>query len=316
MQNLIFSLNIVLPLVIMMSLGWFLKYFKVCDDSFFKYGNKLTFKVFLPLLLFNNVYSSDIASSFNLKLIVFVVSAILITIILLILIIPKIEKENRNRGVLIQALLRTNYILFGVPVYMNLFGQEGIGTTSMIAVIAIPLYNFLSVIVLSIYSNKETNNNLEIKNTILDIVKNPLIIACVIGIAMASIGIKLPNVLEKTILDISKIATPFALIIIGGEFGIVNAVKNVKYIVWVSIFKLIVIPGIILLSAILIGFRQQELGVLLAVFASPIAIASYAMAQNAKANDELAGQLVATTTIISSFTIFCFIVILKNYSLI
>jgi hypothetical protein len=316
MQNLIFSLNIVLPLVIMMSLGWFLKYFKVCDDSFFKYGNKLTFKVFLPLLLFNNVYSSDIASSFNLKLIVFVVSVIFITIILLILIIPKIEKENRNRGVLIQALLRTNYILFGVPVYMNLFGQEGIGTTSMIAVIAIPLYNFLSVIVLAIYSNKETNNNSEIKNTIVDIAKNPLIIACVIGIAMASIGIKLPNVLEKTILDISKIATPFALIIIGGEFGIVNAMKNVKYIVWVSIFKLIVIPGIIILSAILIGFRQQELGVLLAVFASPIAIASYAMAQNAKANDELAGQLVATTTIISSFTIFCFILILKSFSLI
>lgn len=316
MHNFIFSLNVVLPLIIMMSVGWLLKYFKVCDENFFKTANKLTFKVFLPLMLFNNIYSSDIKSSFNLRLIFFVVASILITVILLTLIIPKIEKQNRNRGVLIQALFRSNYILFGVPVCMNLFGQANMGITSMLAVFVIPLYNFLSVLVLAIYSNKESNETMEIKKTIMDIVKNPLIIACAIGIVMATIGLKLPNVFEKTISDISKIATPFALIILGGDFGVKDALKNIKYIVWVSMFKLIVIPAIIILAAILIGFRQFELGVLLSIFASPIAIASYVMAQNVNSNDELAGQLVATTTILSSLTIFCFIFILKSYNFI
>ena len=316
MQNFIFSLNVVLPLIIMMSVGWLLEYFKVCDENFFKTANKLTFKLFLPLMLFNNIYSSDIKSSFNLKLIFFVVASILITVILLSLIIPRIEKQNRNRGVLIQALFRSNYILFGVPVCMNLFGQADMGITSMLAVFVIPLYNFLSVVVLSIYSNKENNETMEIKKTIMDIIKNPLIIACAIGIVMATIGLKLPNVFEKTISDISKIATPFALIILGGDFGVKDALKNIKYIVWVSIFKLIVIPAIIILVAILIGFRQFELGVLLSIFASPIAIASYVMAQNVNSNDELAGQLVATTTILSSLTIFCFIFILKSYNFI
>jgi len=316
MQNFIFSLNVVLPLIIMMSVGWVLKYFKVCDENFFKTANKLTFKLFLPLMLFNNIYSSDIQSSFNLRLIVFVVSSILITVILVTLIIPRIEKQNANRGVLIQALFRSNYILFGVPVCMNLFAQADMGITSMLAVFVVPLYNFLAVVVLATYANKGNNEVGSIKKTLMDVVKNPLIIACVIGIVMASIGLKIPNVLEKTIIDISKIATPFALIILGGEFAIGDALKNIKYIAWVSIFKLIIIPAIIISSAILIGFRQFELGVLLSIFASPIAVASYVMAQNVNSNDELAGQLVATTTILSSFTIFCFILILKSYSFI
>ncbi|MBU3145289.1 AEC family transporter [Clostridium sp. CF012] len=316
MQNFIFSLNVVLPLIIMMCVGWVLKYFKVCDENFFKTANKLTFKLFLPLMLFNNIYSSDIQSSFNLRLIVFVVSSILITVILLTLIIPRIEKKNNNRGVLIQALFRSNYILFGVPICMNLFGQADLGITSMLAVFVVPLYNFLSVAVLAIYANKENNEGRSIKKTLMDVVKNPLIISCVIGIAMAATGIKLPNVLEKTVLDISKIATPFALIILGGDFVVGDALKNIKYIIWVSTFKLIVIPGIIIISAVLIGFRQFELGVLLSIFASPIAISSYVMAQNVKSNDELAGQLVATSTILSSFTIFLFVLILKNYNLI
>ncbi len=316
MQNFIFSLNVVLPLIIMMVIGWGLKYFKVCDENFFKTANKLTFKLFLPLMLFNNIYLSDMQSSFNLRLIVFVVACILITVILLILIVPKIEKQNRNRGVLIQALFRSNYILFGVPVCMNLFGQADMGITSMLAVFVVPLYNFLSVAVLAIYANKENNESTSVKKTLMDIVKNPLIISCFIGIAMATTGIKIPNVLEKTIFDISKIATPFALIILGGEFAVRDAFKNIKYIIWVSAFKLIVIPGIIIFSAILIGFRQLELGVLIAIFASPIAIASYVMAQNVKSNDELAGQLVATTTILSAFTIFSFIFILKSYGFI
>ena len=316
MQNFIFSLNVTLPLVIMMSLGWLLKYFKVCDENFFKTANKLIFKIFLPLMLFNNIYSSDIQSSFNQRLIIFTVASILITVILLILIIPRLEKQNRNRGVLIQALFRSNYILFGVPLCMNLFGQSDMGITSMLAVFVVPLYNLISVAVLGIYANKGKMGSKQMKKTLMDIVKNPLIIACAIGIVMATAGVKLPNVLEKTISDISKIATPFALIILGGDFAVKGVLKNIKYVIWVSTFRLIVIPGIIILSAIFMGFRQFELAVLLSVFASPIAIASYVMAQNMEANDELAGQLVATTTILSSFTLFCFIFILKSYNLI
>jgi len=313
MQNFIFSLNVVLPLLIMMGVGWGLKYFKICDEIFFKTANKLTFKLFLPLMLFNNIYLSDIQSTFNLRLIVFVVCSILVTFILLTLIIPRIEKQNINRGVLIQALFRSNYVLFGVPICMNLFGQADMGITSMLAVFVVPLYNFLAVVVLAEYENKENNEARSIKKTLMDVIKNPLIISCVLGIIMAVTGIKLPNVIAKTVLDISKIATPFALIILGGSFVVGDALKNIKYIAWVSIFKLIVIPGIIILSAILIGFRQFELGVLISIFASPIAVSSYVMAQNVKSNDELAGQLVATTTILSSFTIFCFILILKSY---
>lgn len=310
-ENLIFSINVVLPMFLIMCLGTFLRKINIFDEEFLKTANRFTFKVLLPALLFNNIYKSKITDTFNAKLVIFAVCTVLIVITLLVIIVPKLEKNNKNRGVLIQAMFRSNYVLFGIPLCTNIFGESSIGITSMLIAVIVPLYNFMAVIILNIYSK----DKVQIKDTVLDVLKNPLIVASTLGIAASLLNIKLPTSAEKTISDVAIIATPLALMILGGEFEISNVYKNINYIFTVCLVKLIFVPGMVLPLAVLFGFRGIELGTLFSMITAPVAVSSFTMAQHCDANYELAGQIVFITTILSSLTIFMFIYILKILAL-
>lgn len=116
MENLILSFNVVAPLCIVMALGYFLKYINILDNSSVKVMNNATFKVFLPTLLFYNIYTTDLGSVFNPKLMIFATLSIIVLFGTLFLIIPIIEKDNSKRGVMIQGIFRSNFVLFGIPV--------------------------------------------------------------------------------------------------------------------------------------------------------------------------------------------------------
>lgn len=310
MDNLIFSINVVLPLFLTMCLGTFLRKINIFDEIFLKKANNFIFKALLPTLLFKNIYTSKISDVFNGKVVLFAVLIVFILIMLLVVIVPKFEKENKNRGVLIQGMFRSNFVLFGIPLATNIAGSEGATITAMLIAIVIPIYNLSCVVILNIYSK----DNLDFKETFKDIAKNPLIIGSITGVLTSVLNINLPLTIEKTISDIASIATPLALIILGGEFEIGNVYKNKKYIVIVSFVKLILVPAIVMPVAILLKFRGPELVALFAMAAAPIAVSSFTMAQQCDSNYELAGQIVFITTILSSFTIFVFTYIFKAIS--
>ncbi len=311
MDNLIFSLNVVLPLLLLMFLGTFLRKIKIFDKYFLKKTNNFAFSVLLPVLLFNNIYNSEISEEVNLQFILFAISIVLLTIGIMFIIVPKFEKDNRNRGVIIQGLYRSNFILFGVPLCINIFGEEGAGIVTALIAIIIPLYNFLAVLILDVY----TDEKVSYKKTVMSILKNPLIIGSLLGITMSALQIKLPTPVEKTISDIAKAATPIALMVLGGEIEIKNMWGNMKYLVWVSLGKLFIIPALVVLVSIAFGYRGVELCALFSMVAPSASVSSYTMAQQCDCNYELAGQIVFFTTIVSPFSIFLFIFILKTAGL-
>lgn len=311
MENFIFSLNVVLPLFIMMCLGAFLRKINIFNDDFLNTANSFTFKVLLPVLLFYSIYKSEISETVNVKFLGFAVCVVFVTIGLLFLIVPKLEKDKRNIGVIIQGLYRSNFVLFGIPLCTNIFGEAGLGVTSTLIAIIVPVYNFTAVIILDIYSK----DKLEIKETVIGILKNPLIIGSVIGILVSSAGLKMPSALEKTVSDISKMATPLALMVLGGEFKISNVYKNLKYIAMVTAGKLFIIPPVVVAVAVALGYRGAELGALFCMVAPPVSVSSYTMAQQSQCNYELAGQIVFMTTLFSSISIFIFVFTFKSIGL-
>ena len=311
MNNFIFSLNVVLPLVILMFLGVFLRKIKIFDEDFLKKLNSFTFKVLLPIHLFNNIYTSKISEKVDLFYVLFAVILVLGTIGILFIIIPKHENDTKNRGVLIQGLYRSNFIIFGMPLCANIFGDEGLAVVTTLIAIIIPIYNFAAVIILDLFTDDGQNY----KETLVSILTNPLIIGSFVGIIASVFQIKLPSALNKTIADVAKTATPMALIALGGEIEISNVWKNIKYLVFVSAGKLFIIPGITTLISIVFGYRGVELCALLCMMAPSTAVSSYTMAQQHDCNHELAGQIVFFTTIISPFSIFLFVFILKTTGL-
>jgi predicted permease len=76
--------------------------------------------------------------------------------------------------------------------------------------------------------------------------------------------------------------------------------------------KVVLIPAIMLPIAALLGFDQLEMAILLAVFATPNAVSSYAMARSYEADYELAGEIITLGTLLSVVTMFVFITMAKS----
>ena len=214
MNNMIISINVIMPLFITIILGYFIRQIGLFDEHTVKIMNNVTFKTLLPILIFNNVYNTNIAGVFNGKLMIFAISSILIICISMCIFIPLIEKDNKKRGVLIQTIFRSNFVLFALPIVTSLFGEENSGVPSLLIAAIIPMFNFLAVVVLEAFRG----GNIDTKKIMKGIVTNPLIIGCVVAVVMILLGIKLPYILEKTVNDVSKAATPLALIILGASF--------------------------------------------------------------------------------------------------
>ena len=98
MENFILSLNVVLPLFLIMAVGYLLRRIGLLDDTVLPKLNSLVFKAFLPMMLFNNIYHSDLESMMNPKLILTAVVSILVIFGVLCLVIPRIEKDGPRRG--------------------------------------------------------------------------------------------------------------------------------------------------------------------------------------------------------------------------
>ncbi|WP_317853655.1 AEC family transporter [Chakrabartyella piscis] len=301
------SFTVVFPLVCMMSLGYVLRVVGIFNELFLKQLNKLCFKVFLPTLLFTNLYQSSFEFGSAIPMIVFGTTSVLIIFFLLVWIVPRFVTENRDRGVMIQGIFRSNFVLFGIPMIISLFGTEKTGVAVIMIALVVPLFNVLSVIILEIYSGHKTN----FLSIIQGVAKNPLLIASVLGFVFLGLGIKIPLLMQDVLLDISQVTTPLALIALGGEFQFSGVAKYKKLLSGAILGKLVLVPLFGITSAVLLGFRGIELAVLMAMFVSPTAVSSFTMAQSVGANDELAGQIVVWNSILAIVSIFIWVTILQ-----
>ena len=312
MDNLILSFNVIFPLFVTMALGYILKQLKMFDEKTLKIMNNLVFKVFLPILLFNNIYNTNLKDSFNIKLLSFCIISVIISFLLVTLIVPIIEKNNKKRGVMIQGIFRSNFVLFGLPVAISLFGEGQAGVIAILISVVVPMFNMLSVIALEIFRGGSIN----IKKIIKGIITNPLIIASALGLSMLLLNIKFPIFITKSISDISKIATPLSLILLGGSFNFCDIKTHIKQTSICVLGKLILLPIIMIPIGIYLGFRNIELVGIMLIFASPTAVSSFTMAQKMDGDDDLAAQIVVFTSAFCIITVFLWIFILKQFSFI
>ena len=312
LSDLLFSANVIVPIFLLIMLGYALTRLKVWDAHFLKIANNVCFKVLLPVLLFYNVATANIFEVFNGKLIIYVCLCACALCGLLFLIVPLFVKDKKRRGVMIQGTFRSNFLLFGVPLGLSIGGAAGSVLAAVVASFYVPVINMLSVISLYAFSDAE---NKSLKSALLGIVKNPLVIGGVSGLVFSlirnSIGFELPYMIDTTLSNIKSTATPLAFLILGGDLKFGNMLRNVKFSIFSVLGKTVLIPAMMLPISALLGFNQLEMAILVAVFATPNAVSSYAMARNYEADYDLAGEIITLGTLLSILTIFVFITITK-----
>ncbi len=323
-ENLAISVNAVLPLIICMAAGYLFRRTKLVDEGFCRKCNTFCFKTFLPLMIFMNVYNSDLESAVQPGAFLFAAAAVLVIFAAAFLIIPRIVKKvsvdsagspvsaASRQAVLIQCIFRSNFVIFGYQVVANVYGAGEAAVASVMAAIVVPLYNVLAVITLEYFTNSKNG----LRPVILGIIKNPLIIGAVAALLFKLSGLTLPAPLYTGLSDMAGMATPLALVVLGGTFHFDALRRNAGALAIGTLGKIVVAPLVMVPIAAALGFRDANLLSLVIVFASPAAVNSYTMAAAYGHDPELAGQLVVVTSVLSMVSVFGWIFLLRTLGLI
>ena len=314
MESLRLSFEAIAPIFILMLLGYVFKCLRVADKKGFDLINKLVFKAFLPVLLFYNIYKTETASGvFDPRLIIFTIIGILFVFVAGYFSVFFLSKENRKRGVMLQGFFRANYAILGIPLVSYICGEEARGLASLMVAVIVPMFNILAVIALERF--REGSNKLNFPELIKGVIKNPLIIGCAIGLLFFALDLKLPYVIEKSVSDISSIATPLAIIALGAGFEFSGIRGYAREIAIVVIARLVIIPLIILSAAIMIGFTGEAIACLLITFGGPIAVSSFSMSQQMGGDEKLSAQVIVISSALCLFTLFLWIFALSSLGL-
>ena len=331
MNIFLFAFNAISPIILLILLGYILKKINFLDEGWFKKGNKFVFRVCLPVLLFMNVYHIESLAEINWTVVLYAEIIIVCMFFLGLLLVKATIPEDRQKGVILQCVFRSNFAIIGIPLAESLGGAEAMGIASVLSAFSIPTFNILAVIALTMFHKDENGHTASIVDTLKKIATNPLIIGVVCGLVVLGIRSLIPtsaggelafsiqnNIpwLYNALNNISKISSPLALIILGGQFDFAAVKELKKQIIIGTLARVVAVPTIALSVAIvlstytnLLTFSPAVYPALIALFGSPVAVSSAIMAQEMDNDGTLAGQLVVWTSIASIFTIFFFVVV-------
>ncbi len=313
MESLILSTNAIVPIFIMMLVGYVIKRLGLVSKSVLDSMNSLVFKVFLPTLLFYNIYSTSSIENFDWKIILFTFLSVFAVFAIGLAVIPLFSKENRRRSTILQGIFRSNFAILGIPLINSICGDKVSGLTYLMVAIVVPLFNILAVVSFLVFS--KNGNSFNAKSFLKGLATNPLIIGCLLGLLFYGLKLELPFVLEKAVADISKIATPLSIVILGAEFTLPALKSYRKEIIFTVSARLIVVPMLIVTAAVLCGFKGEALACMLVVGGAPVAVSSFSTAQAMGGDGELAAQIVVVSSALCIFTLFGWIYLLSSLGL-
>lgn len=314
LENVLYAVNTILPVFLILFLGYFLKRKKMFDDAFITTSSTIVYKVALPTFLFLKLADADFKTTFYPEEVIFILSGILISYSLIWFGARFFIKDNRDLGVFVQGSFRSNFAIVGLAIIYNVFGDEGLTKGTVILAFIVGMLNILSVTVLESTLRPESRTN--VLKLFFNILKVPMIIAIIVSLPFSLFEIALPEAIVTTGDYLAALTLPLALIGIGGSLNFTQLRKASGMAVSAATIKIFVIPLLLTLVAYLIGFTGDTLGIIFIFFACPTAIVSFIMAKSLGGNEKLAGNIVVISTVGSVLTISTGIFILKFFELI
>ncbi len=333
----LFSLNAVMPILTLMLLGYCLRRGGFFDDSFLKMANRLVFRVGLPVLLFYNVYSIGGLQDIRWPTVLYALVIVLILFFIGALCARTLVSDDRRRGVLWQCTFRSNLAVIGLPLAQSLGGAAGVASVSLLNAFTIPFFNVLAVLALSAYAPGQSENRAErLRGIGKKVITNPLIIGVALGFVCLGIRACLPCgedglpvfslkrdvvFLYTAIQYLAQLATPLALLVLGGQFRFDVLGDMKKEIVLGTALRVLAAPIVGVGAAVLmahlgiLSLSAGDYAAMVALFGSPVAVSSAVMAGEMGSDDRLASQYVVWTSIASMGSIFLTVLLLRGVGL-
>jgi len=319
------AFNAVIPIVLIILLGYLLRRKGAINEVFVKTGNRLGFNLFLPAMLFINVYSIESVDAIRWDVVLYCVPMILVIFLLCVATVRFASQVPERRGVILQASFRSNMAIIGLSLSSTLGGPEAVAVAAIVSAFTIPVMNILAVVALSLYVNGEGSNKPSVKKIVLNILKNPLIIAISLGLVclviramemrfFGEVVFSLERdlkILYTCLNNLKSVASPFALLILSGQFEFGATKSFLREIIVGTAWRVVLSPLITIGFAIflsthttLLNFGVSEYPALIALFGTPVAVSTAVMAAQMGNDEQLATQLVVWSSIASIVTMF------------
>ena len=316
MDTFLFSINATLPVFLTIVIGYVLKRFGFFSEEFTVAADRFTFRVTLPVLLFTDIATSDLSGDYDIKFMLFCMGASCLAFFIIWGAAVLCIKDRSKIGAFVMASFRGSAAVLGIALVKNIYGSTGLAPLMVVSVV--PFYNAFSVIILTLYAEREEGAEAKIPfgKIIKEIVTNPLILAVAAALPFTFFHITIPAIPMKVLQNLAAIATPFALVILGAGFTFKAASKRPDLTAIATFIKVALLPLIFVPLAVLFGFRNEALVAIAVMLASPSTVACYIMARNMRNDSRLVSGIVMTTTLISPVTITAMIFILRSFELI
>jgi len=301
------TLEITLPVFLMVFLGLGLKRLGWIDSHFITTASMLVFKVTMPALLFLSIIQADLSRALQPDLIGYFIGYTTVSFFLAwvwaIWRHPRVE-----RGIFTQGAFRANNGIVGLALAAGQYGDYGLSVGGVLAGAVIVIYNVFSVFILSLYSDEVDT---DFRSLIKNLARNPLILSVVFAIPVALSDIELPGWVMTSGGYLAGMSLPLGLICIGGTLSVTAFKRSSVIALDASLWKLVWVPLFGVLGALAVGIQGPALGIIFLYLGCPGAAASFVMAKAFKSNDRLAANIIVITTFASMFTLSLGLFLLK-----
>lgn len=321
----------ILPILFVILLGYASQRIFTWSDEFYKTLNQMCFRLFLPIQLFYNIYSIESLAAMNWTVIGYLFFGILLCFFVGLGASRLFVREHRKKGVITQASFRSNQAILGIPLANALGGEAAMAFASLATSVCVPLFNVLAVITLTVFSDKG-GRKLSPRSLLRQVITNPLIIGCLSGLLVVVIRQLLPTVdgtavftirnqlpsVYQTLGNLSKVASPVMLFVLGTRLNFASVPGLLPQLRLGVLLRLVICPALVLGLAVLLrtplGITALEMPTLIAVSSMPVAVSSAVMVQEIGGDDQLAGQLVVWTSVLSIVSVFCIVYLFRTFA--
>ena len=302
---------IVLPVFLIIGLGYGIKKKGLIDKAFLQQINDLVFHVCLPLLLFYKIGSADFSASFNLHLVLATSGGIAICFLLAYLFSSFQKYPAPVHGAFCQGSFRGNLAYIGLAIVYNGYGDTGLAKAGVLLGFLVPVLNLFAILALILPQQKQHTRLLTI---VRQIMVNPLILSSLAGILWSYCGLPMPPVLDRFLHIATGMTLPLALIAIGGGFTLKRLKGDLLKASLATGIKLILLPVMTATLMFFLGVQDIDFAIGLLMAGAPTAVATYVMASKMGGDEELAGSIVVMSTACSAVTYTLLLLFLQTYA--
>ena len=284
---------VLLPDFLLIALGAMLRRLRSFDGNFWSGVERLVYFVLFPALLFRSLALSPSSLHDAGRLAIVGVAFTLVGMLLSALAQPLFRLPRATFAACFQCGFRFNtYVALAAA--SRLGGAEGVALMSMLIGILVPVVNVAAVAVLA------RERGVRIAS---ELARNPLVIACVAGIAWNLLRLPIAALPGRMLELLSSAALPLGLLAVGAGLRFEGVALRGPALAWWTGVKLIALPAVALVLARAMALSQLEGQMAVVMAVVPTATSAYILAVQMKSPGPPVAMLISLGTLLAVVTL-------------